>query len=208
MPRNIPRRRLSFALLAMGLLLALSAAPATASTPSGERMLGQVSIEPVYNDMTGGVAFVATPIHTPNPSNANPVAWAPIFLPVYPTGSTVGTLNCMGVPGNCPDHDGAVAGVAMGAMPSVYGGGVIGHDHLLAVPASGGDFNIAWQPVLVLFTNKAAANEHITTLAQINAAVARHDAIEIWTGVGGAPNLTFICAVVPAVTYWRGTPVS
>lgn len=171
-------------------------------------MVGQVSIEPVYNDMTGAPAYVATPVNSPNPTPTNPVAWAPIYLPVYPTGSTVGTLNCMGVPGNCPDHDGAVAGVAMGAMPSVYGDGVIGHDHLLAVPGSGGDFNIAWEPVLVLFTNKAAANEHITTLAQINAAVARHDAIEIWTGMNGAPDLTFICAVVPATTYWRGTPVN
>jgi len=29
----------------------------------------------------------------------------------------------------------------------VYSGGVMGHDHLMAGPASGGDFNIAWEPI-------------------------------------------------------------
>jgi len=201
-------RRLAAGLFAAGLVLAVAAAPTAAATPSGERMHGQSSIEPVYDDVTGAVAFLATPIHVANPVNTNPRAWAPIYLPVYPTGSTVGTLDCMGIPGNCPDHDGLVAGVAASVMPGTYGDGVIGHDHLVAVPGSGGDFNIAWQPVLVLFTSKAAANEHITTLAQIKAAVARHDAIEVWTGVNGAPNLTFHCSVVPAVVYWNGTPVS
>lgn len=201
-------RRLGAGLLAVGLMLAIAAPPASAATPSGERINGQSSIEPVYDDMTGAVAFVSTPIHVANPVHTNPRAWAPFYLPVYPTGSTVGTLDCMGIPGNCPDHDGAIAGFAALVMPSVYGDGVIGHDHLEAGPGSGGDFNIAWQPVLVLFTNKAAANEHITTLAQINAAVARHDAIEVWTGVNGVPNLTFHCSVVPAVVYWHGTPVS
>jgi hypothetical protein len=90
----------------------------------------------------------------------------------------------------------------MAIMPSVYGGGVIGHDHLMAGPASGGDFNIAWEPVLVLFTSTAAANEHITTLAQITAALARHDVIEV-----PIPQATFHCSVVPAVVYWNGTPV-
>ncbi len=204
---GIVPRRLATWLLAAGFVLAMGAAPASAATPSGERMHGQSSIEPVYDDMTGAVAFVSTPIHVTDPVHTNPHAWAPFYLPVYPTGSTVGTLDCMGIPGNCPDHDGFVAGVAVLAMPSVYGDGVIGHDHLMASPGSGGDFNIAWQPVLVLFTSKAAANEHITTLAQLNAAVGRGAAIEVWTGVNGAPNLTFHCSVVPAVAYWNGAPV-
>jgi hypothetical protein len=168
-------------------------------------MHGQTSVEPVYDDMTGAVAYVATPIHVANPVHTNPRAWAPFYLPMYPTGATVGasaTLDCVGIPGNCPDHDGLVAGAAMAIMPSVYGGGVIGHDHLMAGPASGGDFNIAWEPVLVLFTSKAAANEHITTLAQITAALARHDVIEV-----PIPQATFHCSVVPAVVYWNGTPV-
>jgi hypothetical protein len=109
----------------------------------------------------------------------------------------------MGVPGNCPDHDGLVAGAAMAIVSGLYGGGVIGHDHLEAGPGSGGDFNIAWEPVLVLFTSKAAANEHIKTLAQITAAVSRGDVIEV-----PAPSLTFHCSVVPAVVYNHGTPVN
>ena len=183
--------------------VALGAGSAAAgSLPSGERMFGKVSVEPVYNDMTGQIAFVATPIKAPDPAKANPIAWAPIYLPMYPTGSTVGvTLNCMGVPGNCPDHDGIVAGIAAQVLPSVYGNGVIGHDHLLATPASGGDFNIAWEPVLVLFTNAAAANEHVTTEARIDELVAAHQAIEV-----PLPPATFLCAVVPAATYWLGTP--
>lgn len=190
--------------MALALSVALGVAPVGAvSVPSGERMVGQSSVEPVYDDMTGAVAFVSTPINAPNPANANPVAWAPIYLPVYPTGSTVGILDCMGAPGNCPDHAGLVAGAAMAIDPSVYSGGVIGHDHLMAGPRSGGDFNIAWEPVLVLFTSKAAANEHITTLVQLNAAVAQGDAFEVW-----APALTFLCTVVPAAVYWDGTPVS
>lgn len=207
MSGSVPRR-FAVGLLAAGLALALGAAPATASTPSGERMKGQSSIEPAYDDMTGAVTYLSTPIHVSDPVHTNPRAWAPIYLPVYPAGSTVGTLDCMGVPGNCPDHDGLVAGVAMKVMPGVYGGGVIGHDHLVAIPGGGGDFNIAWQPVLVLFTNPAAANEHITTLAQIDAAVKDGKAIEVWTDQNGAPDLTFHCSVVAAPVYWNGTPVS
>lgn len=188
--------------LALALSVALGAAPVRAATASGERMHGQSSVEPVYDDMTGAVAFVSTPIYVANPVNANPRSWAPFYLPVYPVGSSVGTLDCMGVPGNCPDHDGLIAGAAMGIMPSVYGGGVIGHDHLMAGPGSGGDFNIAWEPVLVLFTNAAAANEHVTTLAQINWLLAHHDVIEV-----PIPPATFHCSVVPAVVYWNGTPV-
>jgi len=206
MPHSIPRR-FTVGLLAAGLVLALGAAPASASTPSGERMFGQAAVEPAYNDMTGNATYLLTPVHAPNPVHTNRKAWAPIYLPVYPTGSTVGTLNCMGIPGNCPDHDLLVAGAAMQMKPDVYGGGVIGHDHLLAVPASGGDFNIAWQPVLVLFTSKAAANEHLTTLAQINAAVKAGNAVEVWSGENEVPNLTFVCAVVPAGIYWRAKPL-
>jgi hypothetical protein len=189
--------------MALALSVALGVAPVgAANPPSGERIHGQSSVEPVYNDMTGAVAFVATPINAPNPVHANPRAWAPIYLPVYPTGSTVGILNCMGAPGNCPDHAGIIAKLAAQIDSGVYGDGVIGHDHLLAPPASGGDFNIAWEPVLVLFTSKDAANEHITTLAQINDAVTNHRAFEV-----PLPPATFLCAVVPAVVYWNGTPV-
>ncbi len=67
----------------------------------------------------------------------------------------------------------------------------------------GDTYNIAWEPVLVLFTNSTAANEHITTEEQLDAALARGDVIEI-----PVPSLTFNCAVVPAITYNHAVPVS
>jgi hypothetical protein len=162
MSGRIPRILITLTMtLALSVAFGVSSA-AAGGLPSGERINGQSSVEPVYNDATGTIAYVATPIHAPNPVHTNPRAWAPIYLPVYPVGSTEGaTLNCMGVL-NCPDHAGLVAGAAAQIMPSVYGGGVIGHDHLLAVPGSGGDFNIAWQPVLVLFTSTSPRSPRST----------------------------------------------
>ncbi len=177
----------------------LDVTPSTA-LPSGEHLLGQLSIEPAYNDQTGAIVYLATPINSPFPTKANSAATAPLYLVEYPPGSDVGTLNCMGVPGNCPDHDAEVAGAAVAIMPSVYGTNVAavpGHDHLVSTPGSGGDFNIAWHVVEVLFTS-AAYVTHITTEAQLDAMLAAHKVIEVSTPV------TFTCAVVPAVTYLRG----
>jgi len=184
------------------------------STPSGERIIGGSGVhggtvvEPVYDDMTGAIRYVSTPRGTPDPVKSPPIAAAPFYLPVYPTGSTVGTLVCQDVPReNCPDHGPGVAGAAQAIMPSVYSGGVIGHDHLMAGPGSHGDFNVAWVPTLVLFTSKAAANHHLITLAQVNAAVRHGKAIEVpLDGTNGTPNLTFHCSVVSAAVYARGTP--
>jgi hypothetical protein len=178
------------------------AASSASALPSGERVVGQNSIEPAYNDVTGTLTYLLTPGHGPFPTHTSTNAVAPLYLVEYPPGSTVGTLNCMGVPGNCPDHDAEVAGAATSIMPSVYGTdptAVPGHDHLVATPASGGDFNIAWEVIEVLFTNKAA-NTHLTTEAAIDAAVARGDAIEVDLG------FAFHCSVVSAVAYERGTP--
>lgn len=178
------------------------------STPSGERSFGRTVVEPVYDDMTGAIRYVSTPMGAPDPVNSNPRAAAPFYLPVYPSGSTVGTLLCEDVPvENCPDHGAAVAGAAKEIMPDVYGGGVIGHDHLMAGPGSGGDFNIAWVPTLVLFTSTAAANQHLILLTDVNAAVKAGQAIVVpLDGSHGTPNLTFHCSVVPAAVYDRGTP--
>ncbi len=129
---------------------------------------------------------------------------APLYLPVYPVGSGIdpASLNCAHVPAdNCPDHGPGVAGAAMSIMPTVYGGGVVGHDHLAGIASSGGDFNVIWEPTLVLFTNAAAATHHITTLAQITADLKAGDAIAV-----PLPNLDFNCAVVSAAAYARGTP--
>jgi len=210
-------RRLVFMVVAASALVTgLSVLPAGASSlPSGERLVGGTAshggtvLEPVYDDMTGLIRYVSTPRGAPNPVNSNPVAAAPFYLPVYPAGSTVGvTLNCQDVPAeNCPDHGPAVAGLAQALEPGVYGGGVIGHDHLMAGPGSHGDFNVAWVPTLVLFTNSAAANTHITTLAQLNAMIASGDVKTVpLDGTNGFPNLTFHCSVVSAAAYAHGVP--
>jgi hypothetical protein len=182
-------------------------AAVAASTPSGERIHGQSTLEPVFEDTTGNVAFIMTPDHAP--LNANPASWAPFYVPVYPVSAaaSVGTLQCPHVPADtCPDHGPPIALGAAAAVPAVYGpangSGVLGHDHLLAPPGSGGDFNIAWEPVLVLFTSAAAANTRLTTLAQINAAVSSHQAFLV-----PLPQLTFHCEVVPATVYALATPV-
>lgn len=172
--------------------------------PSGERQHGNAFIEPAYDDQTGNIVYLLTPAKAPLPTHADSNAVAKLYIVEYPPGSTVGTLNCMGVPGNCPDHDAAVAGAATDIMPSVYGPdstAVPGHDHLLAPPASGGDFNIAWEVVEVLFTNNPAANTHLTTEAAIEHAVKVGDAIEVDLG------FTFDCASVSSHAYWSGTPV-
>ncbi|HET7457845.1 MAG TPA: hypothetical protein VFJ74_09330 [Gemmatimonadaceae bacterium] len=176
----------------------------SSSLPSGERLLGQSLIEPAYNDVTGTLTYLLTPIKSPFPTHTSSRAVAPLYLVEYPPGTTVGTMNCMGVPGNCPDHDAEVAAAATSIMPSVYGTDptlVPGHDHLVATPASGGDFNVAWEVIEVLFTNAAAANTQLTTEAAIDAAVARGDAIEVDLG------FAFHCSVVPARVYYNGTPV-
>lgn len=136
---------------------------------------------------------------------SNDRADAPLYLVLYPTSakSSVGPLNCEDTPvENCPDHGPPLAGLAKSVVPSVYGGGVFGHDHLVGVANTGGDFNIAWDVKVVLFTTSAAANTHLTTLDAINNAIANHQAF-IFPG----EITTFLCAVVPAAAYDKGTPV-
>jgi hypothetical protein len=171
--------------------------------PTGEVTVGNSAIEPAYNADTGTILYLKTPTKAPFPTHTSPAAVSPLYLVEYPPGSTVGTLNCMGVPGNCPDHDGAVAGVATSAMPNVYGHDptlVPGHDHIVDPPGAP-DFNVAWEVVEVLFTSNQAAHEHLTTDTAIEAAVARGDAIEIDLG------FAFHCSVAPASQYAKGTPV-
>ena len=182
----------------------LSQAPASNAVPSGERTFGQSTVEPAYDDQTGSLVYLLTPDKSPFPTKSNAHAVAPLYLVEYPPGTTVTGFNCAGVPGNCPDHDGEVASVAVGMKPAVYGtnvGLIPGHDHLVAPPASGGDFNVAWEVVEVLFTNKAAGNTRLTTEQQIDDAVTHGDAIKVDLG------FAFHCSVVPAVVYWKGTPV-
>lgn len=180
-----------------------AAGSARADLPTGERQLGRSAIEPAYNADTGGILYLGTPEKSPFPTHTSAHAVAPLYLVEYPPGSTVGTLNCMGVPGNCPDHDGLVAGVATSMMPDVYGTDptlVPGHDHIVDPPGAP-DFNVAWEVVEVLFTSTAAANTHLTTDTAIEAAVDAGDAVEVDLG------FAFHCAVISGAAYNRGTPI-
>ncbi len=179
-------------------------ATAAGALPSGERLLGRVSIEPAYDYNTGGLVYLGTPSGPPFPSVSNAQhSTAPLYLIEYPPGSNPGTLNCMGVPGNCPDHDGEVAGAATQIMPGVYGTDptvVPGHDHLVAAASTGGDFNVAWEVHEILFTSAQAAQTHITTLTQLQYALTHGQAIDVDLG------FAFDCNIVPATVYWQGTP--
>lgn len=184
--------------------LATNAAVAgAADAPSGERVFGRAVLEPAYDAAHAGrEIYLLTPMNAP--TNANPRAWAPIYVPVYPVGSTAATTyNCRHDGGeNCPTHGDPIAGAAQAILPSVYGGGVAGHDHVLDAP-SGDDFNIAWEPVLVLFTSKAAANTHLLTDGQILAARDQGKVVLI-----DDPAHTFNCSVVPSGLYDRAVPMS
>ena len=211
------KRRLLFMAVASAFVAALWALPASAGPlPSGERINGGTNgnggtvIEPVYDDMTGQIRYVSTPRGVPNPVKSNPIASAPFYLPVYPGNAAVGTLNCQDQPTeNCPDHGPAVAGLAELLQPGVYNatnGGVLGHDHLMAGPGSGGDFNVAWVPTLVLFT-KSEYVTHITLLSQVST-LFNEGKVQIvpLDGTNGFPNLTFHCSVVSAAVYDHSQP--
>lgn len=206
--------------------------------PSGQRMYGNASfalanpadptsgsftggggtIEPAIDDSTGALVYIQTPngphvhlVKKVDPATGLPVNVAPLYLTMYPAGAGIdpSTLNCAHVPAdNCPDHGPAVAGAAMGIDPAVYGDGVVGHDHLIGVAPTGGDFNVLWEPVLVLFTDYGCAGgdptcnvTHLTTLAQIQAAEMAGKAFEV-----PLLALTFHCSVVSAAAYAKATP--
>jgi hypothetical protein len=172
------RKFLAAGLVAGALAIAGAGGAAAADpVPSGQRVLGQSVVEPVYDaDNAGVVRFISTPQHAP--LNSDQRAWAPLYLPVYPAGSTVGQLICPHTPvDTCPDHGPVIAGLARSVAPGVYGGGVIGHDHVARLRGVG--FHVALEPVVVLFTSAAAANEHLTTRVAIEAAIARGDAVAI-----------------------------
>ncbi len=181
----------------------MSSGVSASTAPSGERLNGQVSVEPAYDDTTGNLIFLGTPIHAPNPTNNNAQANAPLWLVVYPNSNTAaGALNCQDVPTeNCPDHGPEIAGLAMSFNPNgAYDSGVRGHDHLVAPPASGGDWNVAWDVHVILFTDPTfAATAHLTTLQEINDAISNHEAMDSYNITGSI--VVFDCAVVPAATY-------
>ncbi|MBI3751333.1 MAG: hypothetical protein HY263_06715, partial [Chloroflexi bacterium] len=130
--------RRSFVVAATVVSLLIAAVPASATpAPSGDRLVGNVdqghgaAIEPAYDYNTGELTYILTPLGAPFPAKANDRAVAPLYIVVYPASYPGWTLSCMGVPGNCPDHDGLIAGAATGIEPGVYGtdpSAVPGHD--------------------------------------------------------------------------------
>ena len=233
------RRLLVVSVLTSSVALLVFAAVGSAdSAPSGQRLYGDSSwdpvsghfvggggsIEPAFDDSTGTLVYLRTPNNNQNAKNlpgkmvpfgdlgfSLPVNTAPIFLPVYPAGSGIdsATLNCdhlvplnpgPGTGDNCIDHGNAVAGVASG-FPA-YVNGVLGHDHLIGVANTGGDFNVLWEPVLVLFTSVNPNQERITTLDQIERAVnVTHTAFMV-----PLPPLTFHFSAEGSAAYDKATP--
>lgn len=184
-------------------------APADAT---GERMLAKGSVEPGYDAVTGDLIFMLTPTQAQAANHVNEGAVAPLWMVVYPPGSSVASsidhpLNCQGVPGNCPSHDAFIAGIATNNESAVYGTdptAVPGHDHIFAAPGSGGDFNIAWDLNVVLFTPQGladgASDRHLTTEAAIKEAVNTGDAKIIDL------HHSIVCAVVSPAVYAKATP--
>jgi hypothetical protein len=183
--------------LLLGALLVGATASANAQTIwySGQRAYGQVTVEPAVDTATGNEIFLHTPNNAPMPSNAAQRAHAPLYLVMYPETSSIdaNTLNCQ--PTNC-DH-------AQTFPP--YGVPLKGHDHLVGVPHTG-DFNVAWDVILVAFTPQGfadgAINTRILTLDQLNAALAAGDAVSI------GPVTSFNCSITSPVTYLKGIPLS
>jgi hypothetical protein len=252
-------KRLTAATVAVASLALLLAASAiwAGSSPSGQRLYGSSTwdpvsghfvggggaIEPAFDSTTGTYVYLRTPNNNQSAKNlpskmvpfgdlgfSLPVNVAPIFLPVYPAGSGIdpATLNCdhlvptsTGTGDNCIDHGNAVANAVVCIDPGVYAQGgipdpncaqgsmsppntsnVLGHDHLVGIASTGGDFNVLWEPVLVLFTSVNPNQARITTLAQIETAVnVTHTAFLV-----PLPPLTFHCSAEGSAAYDKATP--
>ena len=185
------------------------------SQQTGQRFYGQVTVEPAVNDSDGSVVYLLTPNDAPFPSNADAAATAPLYLVVYPLSSTIPAdqLNCQ--PTNCdhanvlpfPNSDyGALTGKDK-ACTDFNGGNacssVKGHDHLVGIAPTQGDFNVAWSVKLVFFTpagfSSGKINERVTTLEQLTALWKAGDVM-----VAPTPIL-FNCSSTSERTYEIGT---
>lgn len=204
-------------LLALGSTTLGAPVGAAGTMPSGQVMTGNTSfstatmtftgggttVEPAFDAADGSLVYLQTPTnaHVHPPANGRNVA--PLYLLVYPTGAGIDPagLNCAHVPAdNCPDHGPVVAGAAMHIVPKVYGGGVAGHDHLVGIASTGGDFNVVWEPTLVLFDDPSFV-QRITTLSALDAAEGAGQLTII-----PLPQLDFHCSRVAGASYAKGTP--
>lgn len=181
-----------------------------AETPSGERVYDKQVLIPLYDWDTGKIMIGSTPVScqyvdtcAPGASKVVPKSdIQPFYLVVYPIGSKV-PIACHHVPADdCPDHGPLIAKGAEQLVPSVYGNGVLGHNHLSA-PVTSPDYRVIASPTLVLFKNRAAANELLTTRKQVMDAVKRGDAF-----LYPAPQYTFINFIVKSSLYDKGKPIT
>ena len=191
--------RILLAFTLVGILATAAAAGPSLPWYSGQRALAGSTIEPAVDDMTGNQVFLLTPNKAPFPSKPPDAGQAPLYLVAYPTSSTItDTFNC--TPTNC-DH---VPTVPVPWYPS--GGLLKGHDHLVGIANTHGDYNVAWDVELDVFTEKGfgdgAINHRILTLAALNAAKANGDIMAIDTGI------VFNCSATSPVLYLRGTPLT
>jgi len=166
----------------------------------GEKVHANSVINVLYDwdvGENGPVVYASRPMgpaRWPEHNHENSVDF--IYVVVYPIGTTVTGLMCYDTPmETCPDHGPDVAAGAMQINPAVYGGGVLGHDHMSPQRAAHA------YAVFMLFTNAAAANTHITTRAQIHAAIASGDAFLV-----PVPDLSFHNAPVDGRVYELATP--
>lgn len=202
MSGNAPRFLLT--ITALGALIAgIAGTSSTASAQTtwytGMRAFGQVTVEPAINDANGEQIFLLTPNKAPFPSKAPEKAQSPLYLVAYPTNSTItDAFNC--TPTTC-DHAQRVP------LPWYPSGGLLkGHDHLVGLPQTGGDWNVAWDVELDAFTQQGfadgAINHRILTLDELNDAKRRGDIQALDIGV------VFNCSSTNIATYLRGTPLS
>jgi hypothetical protein len=197
-------------LLLLVLLLAIPSSPAAQSVPlSGERVKLKQVLIPLYDWDTGKVLIGSTPVNCQYVETCAPQVAKhipkfeiqPFYLVVYPLGVHV-PVQCTHVPAdNCPDHGPIIADGAMQLVPSVYGEGVLGHNHISA-PVTSKDYRVIASPDLVLFKTRAAARELVTTKKQILALVKAGKAF-----LYPAPQYMFINYIVPSHLYDEGTPV-
>ncbi len=201
-----------------------TSASSAGTVPSGQRTVGNTSfvapvspdpnatfvgggatVEPAVNDANGSSVYLLTPTK----AKVSPHApTAPLYLPVYPVGSGIDptTLNCAHVladlttvADNCPDHGPGVALAPPIANNPLYSHGVLGHDHLVGVASTGGDFNFVWEPTLIVFDTMPT--HRLMTLDDINAAKLAHQITVI-----PLPSLDFNCSIVGASVYDHAAP--
>jgi hypothetical protein len=182
---------------------------------TGATAFGKATTEPAIDSKNGSTIFLLTPDNAPFPSKANPMAVAPMYLPMYPLGSTVvpASLNCQ--PHNCnhlqvlpfaaPGYPNGGASCTQWGFPANECSLVIGHDHLTGVPHTG-DSTVEHHIILVVFTPEGiahgAANLRTLTLVDLATLVTRGYAFE-------APTPVILHgSIVSSTVYYKGTPQS